>query len=63
MGSARTTQKTRHVIDTQLIHWCADCYLETSYNIRPIIACAYRGVFIEPLPGNDLSKSVTMLPP
>jgi hypothetical protein len=36
-------------------HWRNDCCLATSYNIRPIVACAYRGVFIEPLPGNALA--------
>jgi hypothetical protein len=53
-------QKTHHVTATQPAHWRADRCLATSYNIRPIVACAYRGVFMEPLPNNALSKSVTM---
>jgi hypothetical protein len=54
-------QKTHQVIATQLVYWCACCCLATSYNVRPIVACAYREVFIEPLPSNDLSISVTIL--
>jgi hypothetical protein len=52
-------QKTP-VTPTQLVHWRADCCLAMSYNIRPIVACAYRGMFIEPLSSNDLSKSPTI---
>jgi hypothetical protein len=36
-------------------------HIATSYNIRPIVACAYRGVFIEPLPRNGLRNSVVLL--
>jgi hypothetical protein len=45
---------------TQLVQWRADCCLEMSYNIRPTVAYAYRGVFIEPLRSNALRKSVTI---
>jgi hypothetical protein len=48
------------VIAISPAHWRADCWLATSYNICPVVACAYRGVFIEPLPSNDLSKSDTI---
>jgi hypothetical protein len=34
--------------------------LVTDYNIRPIVACAHRGVFIEPLPDKALIKSITL---
>jgi hypothetical protein len=54
-------QKTPHVTATQPDHWRADCCLATSYNFRPFVACAYREVFIEPLPSNALRKSVTVL--
>jgi hypothetical protein len=53
-------QKTLHVTTTQLVHWCADCCLGTSYGIRPIVACAYFAVFIEPLSSKALSKSITL---
>jgi hypothetical protein len=53
-------QKAHHVTATHLVHWRADCFLAISYDIRPIVACAYRGEFIEPLPSNALSKSVTI---
>lgn len=43
------------------VHWRDYCCLATSHNIHPIVACAYRGVFIEPLPSNALSISVTLL--
>jgi hypothetical protein len=55
------TENTSHAISTKTAHWSADCCLATSYNIRPIAACGYWGVFIEPLPSNALSKSVTIL--
>jgi hypothetical protein len=55
-----TPQKTNHVTATQPAHWRADRCLTTSYNIRPIVVYAYRGMFIEPLPSNALSKSVTI---
>jgi hypothetical protein len=55
------SQKTRHVTVNQSAHWRADCRLASSYNIRPIVACAYCGVFIQPLPSNILSKSITIL--
>jgi hypothetical protein len=29
--TARTTQKTRHVVTSRWFHWCADCCLATSY--------------------------------
>jgi hypothetical protein len=32
-----------------------------SYNVRPIVACAYRGVFVEQLPSNALSEFVTII--
>jgi hypothetical protein len=51
-------QKTHHVTATQLVHWLADCCLATSCNILPIVACAYRGMSIEPLVSNALSKPV-----
>jgi hypothetical protein len=51
-------QKIHHVTATQPAHWRVDWYVATSYNIRPIVACAYRGVFIEPLPSSVLSKSI-----
>jgi hypothetical protein len=49
------TENTSHVIPTQRVHWRADCCLAMSYNIRPIVACAYRGMFIEPISGNALT--------
>jgi hypothetical protein len=52
IDAERTTQKTSHVIAISPVHWRPDCCLATSYNSRPIVACAYRGVFIEPLPVN-----------
>jgi hypothetical protein len=52
--------KTHHVTAIQLIHWRADCCLATSYNICSIVACAYGGVFTEPLPSNAWSKTVTI---
>jgi hypothetical protein len=54
------TENTSHMIATQPVHWCVGCCLATSYNILPIVTCAYCGVFIEPLPSNALSKSVTI---
>jgi hypothetical protein len=45
-------ENTSHVILTQRVHWPPDCCLATSYNIHSIVACAYRGVFIKPLPDN-----------
>jgi hypothetical protein len=54
-------QKTHNVTATQLAHWRADRCLTRSYNIRPIVACAYRGVFIELLPSNAFNISVTIL--
>jgi hypothetical protein len=44
---------------TQLVRWHADCCLATNCNIRPIVVCANRGMFIEPLPSSALSRSVT----
>jgi hypothetical protein len=55
------TENTRHVIAISPVHWRAGCCLATSYNIRPIVACEYRGMFIEPLPSNVLNKSVLLL--
>jgi hypothetical protein len=49
------TENTSQAIPTQRVHWRADCCLATSYNIRPIVACAYRGGFIDPLPDNVLT--------
>jgi hypothetical protein len=43
------------------VHWRADCCLATNYNIRPIDACAFRCVFIEPLPKNVLHNPVFLL--
>jgi hypothetical protein len=60
LGRWLDLQKAHHVTATQLVHWRSDCCLATSYNIRPTIACANRGVFIEPLPSNVLSKSITI---
>jgi hypothetical protein len=54
------TENTSHVIAISPVHWRADCCLATSYNIRPIVACPYRGAFIEPLPSNALRKSGTI---
>jgi hypothetical protein len=54
-------EKEHDVTATQSAHWRVDGCLATSYNIRPIVACAYRGVFIQPLPSNALSKSVILL--
>jgi hypothetical protein len=48
-------ENTSHVIPTQRVHWSADCCLAMSYNIRPIVACSYRGVFIKALPSNALT--------
>jgi hypothetical protein len=48
------------VTATQPAHWRADLYLARSYNIRPIVACAYRRVFIKVMPSNVLRKSVTI---
>jgi hypothetical protein len=53
-------QKTHHMIATQQVHWRSDRCIATSYNIHTIVACAYRGVFIEWLRSNALSKSVTV---
>jgi hypothetical protein len=53
-------QKTHHATTTQLVHWRVDCCIATGYNICLIVACAYRGMFIEPLPSSALSKSVTI---
>jgi hypothetical protein len=52
--------ENNHEIAIQRVHWRADYCLPTSYNFRPIVASAYRGVLIEPLPSNALSKSVTI---
>jgi hypothetical protein len=52
---AQATQKTSHVRATSPVSWRANSCLATSYNIRPTVACAYRGVFIEPLSGNALT--------
>jgi hypothetical protein len=49
------TENTSHVIPTPRVYCRADCCLATSYKIRPMVACAYRGVFNEPLPGNNLT--------
>jgi hypothetical protein len=46
--------------DRYPVHWRKDCCLATSYNIRAIVTCAYRGVFIEPLPSNALNKSIIL---
>jgi hypothetical protein len=43
-----------YVMASSSVHWRADCYLVTSYNIRPTVACVYHGVFIESLPRNGL---------
>jgi hypothetical protein len=43
------TENTSHVIAISAVHWRAGCCLAKIYNFRPIVACAYRGVFIEPL--------------
>jgi hypothetical protein len=51
---ANHIENTSHVIPTQRVHWRTDCCLSMSYNICPIIACTYCGVFIEPLPGSAL---------
>jgi hypothetical protein len=48
-----------HVISISPVHWHADCCLATSYNICPIVACAYRMLFTEPLSGSALIKPVT----
>jgi hypothetical protein len=48
-------ENTSHVTAISLVPWHTDCCLLTSYNIRPIVACVYRSVFIEPLPGNALT--------
>jgi hypothetical protein len=40
-------QKTHHLTATQPAHWSAHRCLSKSYNIRPIFASAYCGVFIE----------------
>jgi hypothetical protein len=53
-------QKINHVTATQPAHWRTDRCLARSYNISPIVARAYRGMFIEPLPSNALSKSVAI---
>jgi hypothetical protein len=53
-------ENTRHVTANQPAYWRADCCLATTYNIRPIVSCAYRGVFIEPLRSNALSTSVKL---
>jgi hypothetical protein len=55
------TENTNHLISISPVHWRAVCCLATSYNIRPIVASAYGGVFIEPLRSNTLSKSVKIL--
>jgi hypothetical protein len=52
---AQTTQKTSHVITISPVRWRAGCCLATSFIIRPFVACAYRGVFTGPLPGNALT--------
>jgi hypothetical protein len=52
---ANHIENTSHVIPTQRVHWGADCFLATSCNIRSIVACAYRGVYIEALPENVLT--------
>jgi hypothetical protein len=54
------TENTSHVIATQRVHWRANCCLAESYKIRPIVAGAYRGMFIEKFPNNALSKFVTI---
>jgi hypothetical protein len=54
-------QKTYHLTATRPAHWRADRCLATNYNIHSIVECAYRGVFIESLSSNALSKSVTIL--
>jgi hypothetical protein len=53
--------ETGHVIAVSPVQWRTDCCLATSYNIRPIVACAYRGVFIKPLPTNGLHNPVLLL--
>jgi hypothetical protein len=57
-GALAGLTETHHVTATQLVHWRADCCLPKSYNILSTVACRYRGVFIELLPGDALSKSV-----
>jgi hypothetical protein len=44
------------VIAISPVHWRADCCPARSYNIRPIVEYAFRGVSIEPFPGNALIK-------
>jgi hypothetical protein len=53
-------RNTSHVRVISPAHWRFDCCLGTSFNIRPIVACAFRGVFIKPFHNNVLSKSVTV---
>jgi hypothetical protein len=52
---AQITQKTSHAITISPVHWRADCCLAASYNFRPIAACVYCGVFMEPLSANALT--------
>jgi hypothetical protein len=52
------TQKTHHMAVTEPAYWRAGRCLATNYTIRPIFARAYRGVSIEQLPSNALSKSI-----
>jgi hypothetical protein len=52
------TENTSHVIAIQQFIG-ADCCLATSYNIRPHLPLLR--VFTEPLPGNALIKSFTIL--
>jgi hypothetical protein len=41
-----TTQKTRHVIHSQRVHWCADCCLATSYKHPSYCClCIFQGVY------------------
>jgi hypothetical protein len=62
--SARTTEKTSHMIPTQRVNWINDCCLATSYNIRPLRhilhCCTLERVYRE-VTRNALSKSVTIL--
>jgi hypothetical protein len=45
MGSARTAQKTSHVIPSQRVHWRADYCLATSYNIHIFHCCTLESIY------------------